>query len=60
MSRSGRLLLILAVLSLAVAATRFVPSIGVPVDAADFAGGLGVGFLIGVAVIWAGERMPRG
>jgi phosphoribosylcarboxyaminoimidazole (NCAIR) mutase len=53
-------LLILAVLSLAIAATRFVPSIGVPVDAADFAGGLGVGFLIGVAVIWAGERMPRG
>jgi hypothetical protein len=56
MSRTTQIFLVGIVVAFLIAASRFVPSIGIPVGAADFAGGVGIGLLIGVAIIAAGER----
>jgi hypothetical protein len=54
-----KLLLALCILAFAVAALRLVPAVPLPRNAADFAGGAGVGVAIALAVIWAGQRTPR-
>ncbi|MBV8543672.1 MAG: hypothetical protein JO093_17940 [Acidobacteria bacterium] len=56
MSRITKIFLFFIVLAFLVAASRFVPAVGIPLDAADFAGGVGIGLLIGVVIIWASER----
>ena len=58
MSRKVKAFLILAILAFAIAALRFVPQVPISPDVADFAGGLGVGLLIGVIITWASERTP--
>jgi hypothetical protein len=54
-----KLLLALCILAFVVAALRFVPSVPLPRNAADFAGGMGVGMAIALAVIWVSQRTPR-
>jgi hypothetical protein len=51
-----KLFLGFAILAFIVAALRFVPQVPISKDAADFAGGLGVGLLIAVLVVWGGSR----
>ena len=53
---SARLFLLLAVIAFIVAGLRFVPSLGMSIGVAHFAGGLGVGFLIAALVNWQLER----
>jgi hypothetical protein len=60
MSMKVRVLLACSVLSLVIAAGRFTPQVPIPRDVEDFAGGLGVGLLLGVLVTWAAERTPPG
>jgi hypothetical protein len=56
---STRLLLALCVLAFLVAALRFVPSVPLSRNVADFAGGVGVGTAIALAVIRASQRTPK-
>jgi hypothetical protein len=56
MSAKARVLLICSVLSFVIAAGRFAPAVPIPRDVEDFAGGLGVGLLLGVLVTWAADR----
>jgi hypothetical protein len=56
MSGKAKGFLLFAVLAFVVAGLRFVPQVPISRDIADFAGGLGVGLLIGVLVTWASER----
>ena len=58
MSGKTRLFLAFAVVALAIGSLRFVPQAGLSRGVTDFAGGVGVGLLIAVLVIWAGERTP--
>ena len=56
MSTKARVFLIFTVIAFAVSALRFVPSLAISRGLTDFAGGLGVGLLIGVLVTWSAER----
>jgi hypothetical protein len=56
---STKILLGLCILALVFFALRFVPSIGISPDVADFAGGFAVGTGIALAVVWASNRTPR-
>lgn len=56
MSRITQIFLSFIVLAFLIAASRFVPAAGIPRTVAHFAGGVGIGLLIGVVVIWASER----
>jgi hypothetical protein len=56
MSSKARLFLLFAVIAFIVAGLRFVPSLGISSGITDFAGGLGVGFLIAALVNWQLER----
>jgi TRAP-type C4-dicarboxylate transport system permease large subunit len=56
MSSKARLFLLFAVIAFVIAGLRFMPSLGISSRVTDFAGGLGVGFLIGALVNWTLER----
>lgn len=56
---STKLLLALCIVSFVVAALRFMPTPPVSTGVTDFAGGAGVGFGIGLLVIWLSQRTPR-
>jgi hypothetical protein len=36
---------------------RFVPTVGIPIDLADFFGGMAIGFGIGAVVAWGSARL---
>lgn len=56
MSWRTTLLLIVAIVALLVAAAgRFMPQVGIPVDTADFFGGVAVGSLIGFIFGWIAD-----
>ena len=52
-------MLLFTVIALAVAALRFVPSLGISSETTDFAGGIAVGLLVGLIVTWWVERGSR-
>ncbi len=56
MSASTKLLFLLAAGAFLVFTTRFLAHPPLSINVADFAGGMGIGFLIGAVVTWAGER----
>jgi len=56
MGNRTRLVLLVAVVALAINFTRFIPSIALSKDITDFALGVAIGLLIGVALTW--RRSP--
>jgi hypothetical protein len=56
MSKKSRLFLMFACIALVVTMLRFIHSITIPEDVADFAAGFAVAMLVGTMVTWSDKR----
>jgi hypothetical protein len=56
MTTGTKLFFLVAIVAFVISASRFLPNPPLSTNVADFAGGMGIGLLIGAVVTWAGER----